>query len=89
MLKTELNDNNGDRLGAAQSSLSHTESTMAQVVDVMERELQEIAVAMSVLQDISTPESTLYLGSVKMLDIEREFQARLKSAEGQSLLPVG
>jgi DNA-binding response OmpR family regulator/putative methionine-R-sulfoxide reductase with GAF domain len=89
LLKTDLNDTNGEPLGATRDKRSQAESTIAQVIDVLERELQEISVAISVLQDISSPESILYLGSIQMLDIEREFRARLESVASQSQSQIG
>jgi DNA-binding response OmpR family regulator/putative methionine-R-sulfoxide reductase with GAF domain len=81
LLRADVDDASGETLGRTQDK--GTESSMAQVIDVAERELKEISVAMSVLQDISSPESTLYLGSVQLLNIEEEFQARLESVAGQ------
>lgn len=89
LLKADLNDTPGKPLDLTRDERSQTESTMAQIIDVVERELQEISVAMSVLQEISSPESILYLGSIQMLDIEKEFQARLEPVASQSPSQVG
>jgi signal transduction histidine kinase len=89
LLRADLDDAPDEMLGRTQDKGTEAENSMAQVIDVVERELQEISVAMSVLQDISSPESTLYLGSIQLLDIEEEFQARLESVAGQSPSRVG
>lgn len=65
---------------------AEAEESMARTMGLLENKLQEISVAMSVLQDISSPESTLYLGSIQNLDIEEEFQSRLQSVLGDSPL---
>jgi DNA-binding response OmpR family regulator/putative methionine-R-sulfoxide reductase with GAF domain len=88
MLRSDLDDGCTESFSATQIA-NPTDHTLAQATEVMERELQEISVAMSVLQDISSPESTLYLGTIQMLDIEEEFQARLESVAGQPMLQVG
>jgi signal transduction histidine kinase len=89
LLKADVDDAPSDGSGPAQDGSGEAGDTVSQAIDVMERELQEISVAMSVLQDSSSPESTLYLGSIQMLDIEKEFQTRLNAVAGQPLPRVG
>ena len=89
LLRADVNNLSGDALSPTDDGPDQPGGTVAQAIDVMERELQEISVAMSVLQDSSSPESTLYLGSIQMLDIEKEFQTRLEAATGQPFSPVG
>ncbi|MBN1657608.1 MAG: response regulator [Anaerolineae bacterium] len=54
--------------------------TTARVARLMEQKMREVSVVMSVLRDMTHPESAVYLGSIQMLDIEKELQARLKEA---------
>jgi GAF domain-containing protein/CheY-like chemotaxis protein len=61
-----------------------TNGTTAQAIDLIGLKLQEISVVISVLRDIALPESTIYLGSEQMLDIEQELQNRLESIVHQS-----
>ena len=67
-------------MGLAQSLKKEYE-----VADLIECKVKEIAAAISVLQDITSPESTVYLGSIQMLDIEKELQARLSSEAARLL----
>lgn len=52
----------------------------AEAVRATAHEVQRIAAVLSVLRDIASPESTSYVGSTHMLDIELELEARLASA---------
>jgi K+-sensing histidine kinase KdpD len=54
--------------------------TMAQVVETIEEETQQIKTVISVLQDVTRPESSVYWGSVRMLRIEQELRKRLAEA---------
>jgi two-component system NtrC family sensor kinase len=46
------------------------------IIAAMERDVQSIAAVISVLSDLASPESTVYIGSARMLDIAGELQAR-------------
>lgn len=89
MLKADVTDMSDQPPGSTQNGNGDNGNTVTQVIEVMERELQEISVAMSVLQDSSSPESTLYLGCIQMIDIEKEFQTRLESVVRQEMLQAG
>jgi two-component system NtrC family sensor kinase len=51
--------------------------TAKQSADRIETEVRKIAAVMSVLRDLATPESTVYMGAIQMLDVKKELQARL------------
>ncbi len=53
---------------------------IAQVTNMVERAVAEVSAVVSVLKEITSPEGTIYLGSIQMLDIEEELQARLASS---------
>lgn len=55
----------------------------AEAVRVIGQEVKRIAAVLSVLRDVASPESMVYLGSTQMLDIENELQARLASITEQ------
>ncbi len=55
------------------------EDDLTQTAEMIEKGSQEIAVVISVLQSITSPESTVYLGDIQMLDIEKELQSRLSA----------
>lgn len=52
-----------------------------ELATVLHQEIRKIEAVVSILREITVPESTLYLGSTKMLDIERALQERLASAD--------
>ena len=49
---------------------------------ILNQEVYKIAAVLSVLHDIVSPESTVYLGSTQMLNIEEELQRRLAAHVG-------
>ncbi|MGD8623475.1 MAG: response regulator [Anaerolineae bacterium] len=55
------------------------------VIQLVERKVREISVVLSVLRDLTKPESTVYLGSTQMLDIQQELRRRLSSADDRPL----
>ncbi len=61
-----------------QAASSHDDSA-AQAVNLIQEKVRDIAVVISVLQDVASPESTTYLDSIQMLDIEQELCSRLAS----------
>jgi len=68
-------------LGAAESlRVESPGEPVAQFVDLIEKMVRDISVVISVLRDVVSPESTVYLGSIQMLDIDQELQKRLTSA---------
>ena len=87
-LKVDLKGTSAAVEPADEKAHDEIKGTVAQSMGVIESKLQEISVAVSVLQDISSPESTLYLGSIQPLDIEEEFRARLESVVGDPPLLV-
>jgi GAF domain-containing protein len=68
-------------LGAAESLRSGPldSQSLAQVTDLIDRMVRDISVVISVLRDIASPESTVCLGSIQMLDIEKDLETRLIS----------
>jgi len=51
------------------------------LVEVIIDTAQEISAGLRLLQDVDMPQSTIYIGSQQMLDIEGELQARLEATE--------
>jgi GAF domain-containing protein/CheY-like chemotaxis protein len=57
---------------------------------VIRHQVRRIGAVLSVLHDLASPESTVYLETTRMLDIERELQARLASTtDTEPILPGG
>jgi DNA-binding response OmpR family regulator/putative methionine-R-sulfoxide reductase with GAF domain len=79
LLKRDLVDNDDSSSDRAGGESSRSDGAIVKVIDMLEQKTEEISVVISVLHDIASPESTVYLGSTQMLDIEEELQARLKS----------
>ena len=46
---------------------------------LLEREVKKMALILSVFKDVLSPKSTIYMGSAKVADIERELETRLAS----------
>jgi transcriptional regulator with GAF, ATPase, and Fis domain len=51
------------------------------LVEVIIANAQEISAVLRLLQDVELPQSTTYLGSQQMFDIEEELQARIEATE--------
>jgi GAF domain-containing protein len=79
VLKTELGCAGEAGNESPSRARGRTSGPMTQVLDLIDDKVREIAVVLSVLRDIGVPESTVYLGSGQMLDVEQELQARLEA----------
>ncbi len=62
------------------SDLLKGDSKSSQAAAILEEEVRKIAAVISVLKEITSPESTIYLGSTQMLDVEAKLKARLEDA---------
>jgi GAF domain-containing protein len=63
--------------GEAPTGENHTVGLLELIID----NAQEISAVLRLLQDVSLPQSTTYVGSQQMLDIEEELQARMEAME--------
>jgi GAF domain-containing protein/FixJ family two-component response regulator len=70
----------GDQLGQVGESMGET-------VPLIERKIREIGAVLSILSEITRPESTVYVDSVHMLDIEKELRARMAQAGNSGFPP--
>ncbi len=55
--------------------------TDTQVADLVENQVHKIAAVLSVLQDMVSPQHTLYLGNAQMFDLEQELANRLAGSD--------